>query len=458
MTIIRPRLTDFHGIDLAQTEVDFAIPILDEDIPLYVDPFLLWKSPSQQDQALHTSVTNSFNHLNYLLHKSKDREARDILIAASECDEVGLGHSKRRKGHRIGEKKADEVLSLFRQIEHYERYGFTHFEEIQLYVQDISKDRVSDICCSFLKSFLMDYTMQECEQIGIPVEDVTVPLVYNYRTNKFSRDESVRLPLIPETREPLLFVPKRWLRYTPWIAFDDYFRNHCPKDEVFNPTESYDPIKVLMFNRQNYGVVRDYVSAKERTQQECRTDPLFRQIPILSAKRKWSSIHALPTGTKDRVDRKYEDAVAQLLASMFYPHLDFAAEQVRTASGAQIRDLIFYNNRAIPFLDEIYKDYGNRQLVFEMKNVREVEREHINQLNRYLDSGIGKFGVFVTRNPLQRAMFRNTIDLWSGQRRCIVALTDSDLELMVNLFESRQRDCIDVLKRTYIEFRRSCPS
>ena len=458
MTIIRPRLTDFHGIDLAQTEVDFAIPILDEDIPLYVDPFLLWKSPSQQDQALHTSVTNSFNHLNYLLHKSKDREARDILIAASECDEVGLGHSKRRKGHRIGEKKADEVLSLFRQIEHYERYGFTHFEEIQLYVQDISKDRVSDICCSFLKSFLMDYTMQECEQIGIPVEDVTVPLVYNYRTNKFSRDESVRLPLIPETREPLLFVPKRWLRYTPWIAFDDYFRNHCPKDEVFNPTESYDPIKVLMFNRQNYGVVRDYVSAKERTQQECRTDPLFRQIPILSAKRKWSSIHALPTGTKDRVDRKYEDAVAQLLASMFYPHLDFGAEQVRTASGAQIRDLIFYNNRAIPFLDEIYKDYGNRQLVFEMKNVREVEREHINQLNRYLDSGIGKFGVFVTRNPLQRAMFRNTIDLWSGQRRCIVALTDSDLELMVNLFESRQRDCIDVLKRTYIEFRRSCPS
>ena len=207
-------------------------------------------------------------------------------MQASECDEVGLGHSKRRKGHRIGEKKADEVLSLFRQIEHYERYGFTHFEEIQLYVQDISKDRVSDICCSFLKSFLMDYTMQECEQIGIPVEDVTVPLVYNYRTNKFSRDESVRLPLIPETREPLLFVPKRWLRYTPWIAFDDYFRNHCPKDEVFNPAESYDPVKVLMFNRQNYGVVRDYVSAKERTQQECQTDPLFRQIPILSGQAK----------------------------------------------------------------------------------------------------------------------------------------------------------------------------
>ena len=458
VSIIRPRLTDFHGIHLAQTEVDFAIPFLDEDIPLYVDPFLLWKSPSQQDQALHTSVTNSFNHLNYLLHRSKEREAKEILIEASECDEVGLGHSKRRKGLRIGERKADEVLNLFLHMDHYHRYGFTHFEEIQLYVQDVSRDRISDICCSFLKSFLIDYTMQECLQLDIPVEDTTIASVYDYRNNRFSRDERARLPLNPETREPLLFFPKRWLRYTPWIAFDDYFQHYCPQDEIFNPGETYDSIRVLSFNRHNYHVVKDYVSAKERTQQDCRNDPLFRQIPVLSAKRKYSSIQALQTGKTDGADRKYEDAVAQLLASLFYPHLDFASEQVRTDTGTQIRDLVFYNNREIPFLEEIFQDYGSRQLIFEMKNVRSIEREHISQLNRYLDSGLGKFGAFVTRNPPTRAMFRNTIDLWSGQRRCIVVLTDSDLELMVNLFESRQRDCIDVLKRAYVNFRRACPT
>lgn len=458
MTIIRPRLTDFHGVDLAQTDLDFAIPFLDEDIPLHVDPFLLWKSPSQQDQALHTSVTNSFNHLNYLLHRSKEADARQILVEASECDEVGLGHSSRRKGHRISERKAGEILTLFRQIEHYKRYGFTHFEEIQFYVNNISKDRVSDIACSFLKSFLIDYTMQECAHLGIPLEDTTVERVYDYRTNRFSRNERTQLPLNPETRQPLLFVPKRWLRYNPWIAFDDYFRHHCPHDDIFNPGETYDPIKVLSFNRHNYHIVKNYVSVKERTQDDCRNDPLFRQLPVLSAKRKWSTIRVLPTGKTDGADRKYEDGVSQLLASLLYPHLDFASEQVRTDSGAQIRDLVFYNNRAVPFLEEIYQDYGNRQLIFEIKNVRSIEREHISQLNRYLDSGLGKFGVFVTRNPLTRAMFRNTIDLWSGQRRCIMALTDSDLELMVTLFQSRQRECIDVLKRAFVNFRRACPT
>ena len=41
MTLIRPRLTDHFGILRSQADLDFAIPFLDEDIPLYVDPFML---------------------------------------------------------------------------------------------------------------------------------------------------------------------------------------------------------------------------------------------------------------------------------------------------------------------------------------------------------------------------------------------------------------------------------
>jgi hypothetical protein len=63
MALIRPRLNDYHGLTFAQEEVEFAIPFLDEDIPLYVDPFLLWKSPSLQDNSLHTALVSSFNHL-----------------------------------------------------------------------------------------------------------------------------------------------------------------------------------------------------------------------------------------------------------------------------------------------------------------------------------------------------------------------------------------------------------
>lgn len=458
MELIRPRLTDYHGIHKSQSELDFAIQFFNEDIPLYVDPFLLWKSPSQQDQALHTAIVNSFNYLNFLIKKNRKDEAITILIKTTECQEVGLGVSKTRNGVRIGPNQAQNILDLFKDIPEYSQFGFTHFETIQLYISGISRDRVSDIACSYIKSFLVDYTIEQCEINNIPMEDTILNSVYNYQNHSFDINIKANLPVNPLTKDPLIFTPKRWLRFNPWINYDDYFRSCCPKDEIFNPNEPEDRVKVLNYNRDNYGVVEEYIKYKVRDSADCKNDPLFSQIPVLSAKRKLGDILKLPTGKEDGSDIRYENLSADLMASLFYPHLDFAETQSRTDSGRHIRDLIFYNNRDVDFLDEVFTDYGNRQLVVEMKNVKKIEREHINQFNRYLQTGIGKFGIFLTRNPLPKAMYSNTVDLWSSQRKCIIAITDEDLKLMVDVYESKQRAPVEVLKKKYVEFRRSCPS
>jgi len=249
-------------------------------------------------------------------------------------------------------------------------------------------------------------------------------------------------------------VPKRWLRFSPWINYDEYFAAAHVKDGAI----PRDRVAVLHYNRANYGMVQTYVRKKERAQADCKNDPLFKPIAVTSAKRKFEEIKKLPTGKSENADKRYEECVCQLLASLLYPQLDFATEQSRTDSGVLIRDLIFYNNRSFDFLKDIFDDYGSRQLVFELKNVREVEREHVNQLNRYLNDEFGNFGVLVTRNPLPKHVFKNTIDLWSGQRRCIIALTDVDLETMVTVFDSKQRLPIEILKRAYVDFTRKCPA
>ena len=88
-TIIRPRLNDYHKILLLQQETDFAIPFINEDIPLYIDPFLLWKSPSQMDNSLHQSIIESFNYIGYLVNKGLETQARNRLIISSEGEAVG---------------------------------------------------------------------------------------------------------------------------------------------------------------------------------------------------------------------------------------------------------------------------------------------------------------------------------------------------------------------------------
>jgi len=287
---------------------------------------------------------------------------------------------------------------------------------------------------------------------------VCIDVIYNYRNNKLEHNQNAFLPVNPQTKAPIIFTPKRWLRFTPWINFEEYFRSYCPKDEIINHNQEESRVKVLIYNRENYGVVEEYLKNKIKSSADCKNDPLFSQIPIISSKRKLSEILKLKVGKEDGADWQYENLVSELLTSLFYPHLDFAQTQSRTDSGRHIRDLIFYNNRDIEFLNDIYNDYSNKQIVFEMKNVKKLERDHINQLNRYLQSNIGNFGVFITRNPMPKEIFKNTIDLWSSQRKCIISITDEDLKLMVEIYDSKQRVPIEVLKKKYIEFLRACPT
>jgi hypothetical protein len=126
------------------------------------------------------------------------------------------------------EKTALSVLNLYKNIPQLSNSGFIHFEEIQLLVENIAEDRVSDLTCSFLKSFLIDYTIEQCEKLRIPLAEVDLTNVYDYRKKAFINDK-VALPHHPETLAPMLFVPKRWLRFTPWINYEDYYKNHFIK-------------------------------------------------------------------------------------------------------------------------------------------------------------------------------------------------------------------------------------
>ena len=273
MAIIRPRLNDFYNIPLKQEDVDFAIPFLDEDIPLYVDPFLLWKMPSMQDNALHNLIVTSFNPLGHSFTKGKEQDAIKILIELTESSEVGLGNSTTRQGKKIGERPAKEILSLFSRIPQIGKNGFYHFEEIQLLVDGISRDRVSDITCSFIKSFLIDFTIQQCQKYSIPIENCEVT-IYDYKKQAFV-NETNYLPINPNNRQPIILVPKRWLRFVPWINYDDYFDNYYIKDINKEYDGKLKRIEILDFNRYNYDMVRAYTEIRERNSGNLKNDLLF---------------------------------------------------------------------------------------------------------------------------------------------------------------------------------------
>lgn len=126
--------------------------------------------------------------------------------------------------------------------------GIRHLEVLQLLVSGIGKDIISDITCSLLKSFLIDYTIEQSRIHKIPAQIVTIPEVFDYQSTKMRR-EDVDLPISPVDGRAVLLIPKRWLRYSPWISYDSYFEggfvkgDEAPKDRA----------AILLYNRFNFG-------------------------------------------------------------------------------------------------------------------------------------------------------------------------------------------------------------
>jgi hypothetical protein len=458
-SIVNPRLIDVFGADFTQDDVDFAIPRLHEDIPLYVDPFLLWVSADPEYQDMHARVLGFFRLVSDHVRSGHAAAAAQLLAGCHEPQAMGLGYTAgSRRGNNIGAGLIASMLAAHEAVPQLLDGGIRHLEELQLVIPKFAEDRLSDTASSILKDFFIDYTQRQCDEHGIPTRKTRLGNMYSPSRNMWIPAPEAQLPFNPVDDTPILLVPLDLLRHLPWINYEHYFRSSF-STRVLQPAGRDARVAkeaVLQFNARNYVEVERYVTERERLGSQCKPDPLFRPLSVSTLKSRLKTLLALPTGSTDGADREYEALVHDILCSMLYPTLELAESRVRTASGAHIRDLIFYNDGKTDFWKDLRERYEARQPVFELKNVKSLETEHVNQLYRYLDDEFGRLGILVTRNPMPKPILRNAVDLHSSKRVAVLCLDDRDLELMIAMAEAG-RSPADVLKKKFVEFTRLLP-
>jgi hypothetical protein len=456
--IVNPRLSDALGLVIRQDEVDFVVPHLREDLPLALDPFLLWKSDQEDYRELHAMLLSFLEAVRVEALAGRTVRADLLLEEVKEPRELGLGYSEGTKiGNALGPKLRSEIIEMFRQIPQMGDAGLDHIEILSLLVPNVAEDRVGDITASVIKKWLADFTTARCKDLGIPTRKHRL---VTWDPEKLQwRPFDAQLAYNPADELPLLLAPLDLLRRLPWINYPDYCKSTYTR-LVLSPTirdRSALKKRVRSFNRANYDTVRGYVASREQQASACHPDPLFTPLRLDTLRRKAAEVRTLPTGRIAGADKKFETLVFDLLSSLLYPQLDLAANQVRTFSGAHVRDIIFYNDGKLPFLQDLREAYGAKQLVFELKNVDVLDTEHVNQLYRYLDDeDMGRCGILLARRPPPRNVQQNIIDLHSSKRAAIICLDDSDLDLMVQLLDSNRLP-VEALRKKYVDFTRRLP-
>jgi hypothetical protein len=207
--------TDFFQVPPEVLEEYGAFNVsLINDLPLFIDPFLLFNSENEEYQRLHEQM---IDYLRFLRDKSVGRNIEEGLLKSwftfSEVKQNWLGFSETgNAGSGLG---LDFARTLNRNLNAFftdfgqERVTEgSHLEKLTLIESGVGRDNVSDFTTNLIKDFLLEYTQTFAQQQIRPElrHRVAVEKVqFNYTTQVW---ESKRFDLPWDGENYVLLTPK----------------------------------------------------------------------------------------------------------------------------------------------------------------------------------------------------------------------------------------------------------
>jgi hypothetical protein len=216
---VAPRILERYGA--------FNVSLVN-DLPLFIDPFLLFNSRRPKYRKLHDEM---IAYLSFLREKSAPGSIGDGLLKAwytfKEVRQNWFGFS--RTGNRgsglgldFGRALNRNLNTVFSSFGNEQVTRSSHLEKLSLIGSGVGRDHISDFTTNLIKGFLLDYTQTFAQKHVDPslrrpfgVEKV----VFNYDTESW---ESRRYDLPTFRGEFVLLTPREILtRDETWINRPD---------------------------------------------------------------------------------------------------------------------------------------------------------------------------------------------------------------------------------------------
>lgn len=204
------------------------------DIPLFVDPMLIFNSDKPEYKQLHKEIIRYFHFLSVKAGSGLSESEIKAWFSFNEIPNNWLGYSlESNKGLALGTKYAKFLCSNINfAIATNGISASSHIEKVMLLYDGSGKDKISDLTVNLIKKYLLEYTekfaleyISSAFRTKIPVDKA----YFNYDTESFVSKEYT-LPFIHNIEgkiEYIILTPFDILREDePAINRKDCFNNH----------------------------------------------------------------------------------------------------------------------------------------------------------------------------------------------------------------------------------------
>jgi hypothetical protein len=205
-------LGDFHKIPPEAFETTGALdPILGIDTRLFIDPSLLRHTNVPELAGSFSSLSEHFaNTLKVIRFIENEDDAfwrkADDMLTFPEVQGLCIGYSSKGiAGKGMGQQKRRRLLSTMTQLVKAGCEDEAVFELVGAFEENIGPDLISDMTAKIIMADLIAFTQRVCSDLGLPMETLV------YSRKKPPED----LPFNPESKAPIILVPKQILRDLP---------------------------------------------------------------------------------------------------------------------------------------------------------------------------------------------------------------------------------------------------
>jgi hypothetical protein len=203
------------------------------DLPLFVDPFLLFDNPKPDFKALHESI---IGYLRYLRDSAAEGMVDDAqlmnLFCFKEVRQNWLGFSQSdNRGRGLGldfaRSLCGSLTALFQDFGSEKITKGSHLEKLCLIKDGVGRDMISDFTTNLIKGFLCNYTQAFAQQNLNPDQVATFAVQkagFNYDLGVWTTQRYV-LPKFG--RDYVILTPKEILTKDGiWINKEDFVREY----------------------------------------------------------------------------------------------------------------------------------------------------------------------------------------------------------------------------------------
>jgi len=465
------RVSEYYSLGLEQPSLDFVDVRLDTDVPLFLDPSSLNLLDTEWGAKCRGLIHDYFSLILEHISNGEHGKAKALLAVLSEPNETHLGLSKRlSRGHGMGKELADKMWQALNGSSAHTGL-IKDLEDTALLIDGIASDVISDIVTNIIREPLLEYTMEMCNQYGIPLETHATRKLWDAQAKKWVvKDMLQAVTTISNKKQRLMLIPKAIVRKS--ISYDagDYYNKYLVEQlqeeeasqglvrilkngEHRLPTKKsikeqyFDADGKINEKKQNRNLTPDRLDVLERFKQDVGNSPK----PVLSHQQIAEKLETpLPDWDKllsDLLDvqpgadeaKKYEKAVQALFDALFYPWLMYPQPQTRLNGGRKIVDITYTNVAQDDFFKWLKDNYPSAFIFVECKNYStDVANPELDQLSGRFAPSRGKVGILISRKIDNKTHLEESCrDTAKDDRGYIIALDDDDVKELVGAVKNK---------------------